>query len=503
MNYFVSENIFTFNSGTEHAQARRVKLFAALSGEAQGVYVTRNYNRFLARDREAVGLTAQQSLNMYDFFQNTQDVPRVEAPLRELKELPLDHYKIDAEGPNSSTLSHAGREIANIAVMPATVGLVNTITYQDRFGSLVARDNYDWRGFKSSVDYFHPTGDLARTVYLNLEGQPVLETVHMNIDGQLRPTMWKLLNYKGKNYRFNYEDQLFLFFLNEVLAAAPGSRLISDRRTLDAAVGQAQGASEKWAYLHDVHEAHGELLPAYAEVLRDHPENFTGVFVATAAQQADLAKKHPAVHAVIAPDTFVEADAEVAGTTAHIPGRIVMIGRLAPEKRPDQALRIFATVKKRVPTATLELRGYASSEEYMQTLKAIVEKEGLGDSVIFSPYATGEELARSYAQAQVILSTSEHEGLGMHLVDALGYGLPIVEYGVTYGGPEVVKQGENGWLVPDGNRKQMTDKLVGLLTDSAEWQKMHDAALNQAAHFTREAAARGWQEALRAAVAVQ
>ncbi len=67
MNYFVSENVFTFNSGTEHAQAKRVQLFTEQGQSAQ--YVTRNYNRFLARDAEAIGLHAEQVLNMYDFFQ--------------------------------------------------------------------------------------------------------------------------------------------------------------------------------------------------------------------------------------------------------------------------------------------------------------------------------------------------------------------------------------------------------------------------------------------------
>ena len=43
MNYFISENVFTFNSGTEHSQMKRVKLFNAQGQPA--LYVTRNYNR--------------------------------------------------------------------------------------------------------------------------------------------------------------------------------------------------------------------------------------------------------------------------------------------------------------------------------------------------------------------------------------------------------------------------------------------------------------------------
>lgn len=71
MYYFVSENIFAYNSGTEHAQAQRVKFFnrQATQGRlGQASYVTRDYNRFLSRDANAIGLNADEVLNMYDYF---------------------------------------------------------------------------------------------------------------------------------------------------------------------------------------------------------------------------------------------------------------------------------------------------------------------------------------------------------------------------------------------------------------------------------------------------
>ena len=68
-------------------------------------------------------------------------------------------------------------ELARINVMPATVGLVNDILYYDRFGNTTARENYDWRGFKSSVDYFHPNGALAVQSF-EQDGVPVIDDTH-------------------------------------------------------------------------------------------------------------------------------------------------------------------------------------------------------------------------------------------------------------------------------------------------------------------------------------
>ena len=80
MKYFVSRGIYTFNSGTEHAQAQRTRLFNQQNDPAR--YVTMDYNRFWLRDAQRVGLAGDQVLNMYDYFQGTTQTPTVAVPVR-------------------------------------------------------------------------------------------------------------------------------------------------------------------------------------------------------------------------------------------------------------------------------------------------------------------------------------------------------------------------------------------------------------------------------------
>lgn len=490
MNYFISENIFAYNSGTEHAQARRVRLLSR-STATDAVYVTRNYNRFLARDRKTVGLKSAQVLNMYDYFQGTTSVPRVEQKLRLLKQIPLAAYKIAGHGPNYSTLEENGLTLARIDVMPGTVGLIGSITYQDRFGNLTARENFDWRGFKSSVDYFHPDGQLARTMYLNLAGQPVLEMVCMNRGGQVAPTMWQLLGDHGHHYRFSTEDELFTFFLDELVKQDPQARLFSERRSLDAAVGAA-AAAQKWAIFHDAHEVAGQLLAAYRPVLVEHPEQFTGVLVSTKAQQAALNQQFPRVRTAVVPDTVIFPD-EASPAVARVPHRLVLVGRLAPEKGPDAALRIFTRVLAAVPDATLELRGYPISADYLNQLKAQAEHLGVAKAVTFSPYVTGPELAQSYRQAQVLIAPSQHEGFGMQLVEALSAGTPVIADDVDFGPREIVVPGVNGDLVQPGDESAAAAKVIKLLTDARLWHALHQGALDAAKQYFAAPVARQWQ----------
>lgn len=504
MNYFVSENVFTFNSGTEHAQAKRVQLFTEQGQSAQ--YVTRNYNRFLARDAEAIGLQAEQVLNMYDFFQGVTDVPREEVSLRLLPQIPLDEYHIEGHGPNYSTINHAGRELARINVMPATVGLVNDIVYYDRYGNTTARENFDWRGFKSSVDYFHPDGNLAVQKMLNLAGETVIEISHMKVNGTLYPTMWKLLNYKGHDWRFNTEDQLFLFFLNEITAEHPGSILVSDRRSLDHVVADVQFAAKKFAVLHDIHTPdiknpiRGKLYDAYLNVLERRVRDFDAILVPTPEQQADLQKRYPGVDFRVVPDTFVP-QAQLAASRLRLPdrqaGNILFMGRLSPEKRPDQAIRALARVVKSVPSATLTFHGYPANAEILNELKALANQLGVTNSVIFGDYITGDALAAAYQRAQVIVQTSVAEGFGMNLVEAMSYGVPVVSYDITYGTRELIHDGVNGYVVANGAHGEMADRIVSILSDDGVWADLSAAAYDKAVTFNGQAMMAAWQQALQ------
>ncbi|WP_282803742.1 glycosyltransferase [Secundilactobacillus kimchicus] len=502
MNYFVSENIFAFNSGTEHSQAKRTRLFNKMGANAK--YVTRDYNRFLARDAVALGLDHTQVLNMYDFFQGRTDTVRVEQPLRLLKQIPLDHYHIVSDNPNYSVIQHAGVPIARVNVMPATVGLVGDISYYDRFGNTTVRENWDWRGFKSSIDYFHPDGQLGVRKILNAAGDTVIEITHMNVDGKLQATMWKLLNYKGHNFRFNTEDQLFLFFLNEQLMTDPESLVISDRRSLDYVVADVTAVHNKWAYLHDIHivdekePLKGRLFEAYVPVLESRAKDFAGVFVATEAQKQDIKRRFPKLTVAVAPDTVVEQPrldegVPAASSEAH---HILWVGRLSPERRPEEALKAFATVIKNVPDATLEFRGYPVSATYLTELKQLADKLGVTEHVTFDEYVTGDALAKRYKNAAVLLQTASGEGFGMTVTEGFSYGVPAVAYGVRYGLKEQIRDGENGFLVHDGSTSILAARLTEILTNDAFRQTMRQAAFDTAQTYGEATVFKAWQQAI-------
>lgn len=505
MYYFVSENIFAYNSGTEHAQAKRVQFFNREHQQnrlGQAAYVTRDYNRFLNRDATAVGLNNDEVVNMYDYFQGTTNVPRKKQHSRLLPQLPLDRYHIVGHGPNYSTVEDKGRVIARINVMPATVGLVNDITYYDRADNITVRENFDWRGFKSSVDYFHQDGQLAVQQFLNLAGDPVIEITHMNINGQLLPSMYKLKNYLGHDYRFNSQEQLFLFFLNEITRQQADITLISDRRGLDHVVAAVQGTVHKYAYLHGIHVGNvkhpvrGKLYDAYTNVLERYGQAFTAILVSTSDQQKDLKSRYPELTIKVAPDISLSSvvlnKAPITLQTRQL-HQLIVVGRLSPEKRPEQALRVLAKVIKTIPDATLVYYGYAASQEVMDDLQTLAQKLAVTDHVTFGGYVSEEKLQQAYQQAQIILQPSIAESFGMNLVEAMSYGTPAISYDVPYGAQALIDDGHNGYIVPEGSSNAMAQKAIDLLSDDNLWSQMSAAAYVKSHNFADDKTTKLWQ----------
>ncbi|KZE42734.1 glycosyltransferase [Microbacterium sp. T32] len=160
---------------------------------------------------------------------------------------------------------------------------------------------------------------------------------------------------------------------------------------------------------------------------------------------------------VVAPHGIPMPDA----VTYAADGPVVVLGRLAPGKRLDHAIRAFARVVGEVPAARLELWGAGPGREALETL---VAELGLGDAVSL-PGLTLDPGAVLDA-ASVYLTTSAFEGQGLALAEALAHGVPVVAYDIRYGPRDMLAEG-GGILVPDGDEVALADALVRALRDAA------------------------------------
>ena len=95
-------------------------------------------------------------------------------------------------------------------------------------------------------------------------------------------------------------------------------------------------------------------------------------------------------------------------------------------------------------------------------------------------------------RASLYAMSSSSEGFPFVLLEAQSCGLPIVAYDVRVGPGFLVKDGETGRLVPEGERAEFEDSLVSLMGDEETRRRMGEKAVEHAALFTREKIAEKW-----------
>jgi N-acetyl-alpha-D-glucosaminyl L-malate synthase BshA len=197
----------------------------------------------------------------------------------------------------------------------------------------------------------------------------------------------------------------------------------------------------------------------------------------------DLLGVSPSTAIEVIPN-FVDTDAYVPTTrSASSAGRTRLLlhnSNFRPIKRVDDVIRVFAATRERIP-CQLVLIGDGPERSRVERL---VHELDLAHDVRF----LGKQLhfEKVLQEADVFLLPSETESFGLAALEALSCGVPVVASRVG-GLPEVITDGENGYLLPLGDVAAMADATARILADDELHARMSRAARAAAVgRFQRE-----------------
>jgi N-acetyl-alpha-D-glucosaminyl L-malate synthase BshA len=148
---------------------------------------------------------------------------------------------------------------------------------------------------------------------------------------------------------------------------------------------------------------------------------------------------------------------------------VVHVSNFRPVKRVDAVLRIFDRIRARVP-ARLLLVGDGPE---LGTAYRIARELGL--SKLIHAVGAQEEVLPLLSISDVFLLPSAQESFGLAALEAMACEVPVVASRVG-GIPEVIKDGETGFLHPPDALDAMAESAVRLLTDDDLRHRMGQAA---------------------------
>lgn len=171
------------------------------------------------------------------------------------------------------------------------------------------------------------------------------------------------------------------------------------------------------------------------------------------------------------------------------PQDIVAVGRMDDNKNQRMAIRAFGRIADQFPKARLILYGDGPLRE---TLQKEIGQSPLAGRVLLPGRVTDvpERIEKAYA----FVLTSFTEGMPNTLIEAMSLGLACISTDCPCGGPrDLIRDGENGFLVPVNDDKALAKRLSELLSDPEKAEQTGRAAAKLREEYAPERVNAEWE----------
>ena len=142
---------------------------------------------------------------------------------------------------------------------------------------------------------------------------------------------------------------------------------------------------------------------------------------------------------------------------------IGQVAQITPDKGQDVFIRALAQVVKTYPNVRALIVGDTvidDSDWFLNKLKQLVKELDLIDKVTFSGFI--KDIVDMYRCLDLVVLPSESEGFGRTIAEAMAMSKPVVATKVG-GLPELILEGETGFLVPSGDSNALAYSILKII----------------------------------------
>lgn len=168
---------------------------------------------------------------------------------------------------------------------------------------------------------------------------------------------------------------------------------------------------------------------------------------------------------------------------------VLLLARMDEKsKRISEALRIWEMIEKDGAHEDWQLTIVGGGRD-LDWLRRRAARMGL-QRVCFE--GRQPDALSYYRRAAIFMMTSRYEGWGLTLTESQQMGVVPLAYHSYASLTEIISDGEDGFIIPEGNRKEYYSKLVRLMDDAPLRQKMAAEAIRSSHRFEPSAIAGLW-----------
>ena len=168
---------------------------------------------------------------------------------------------------------------------------------------------------------------------------------------------------------------------------------------------------------------------------------------------------------------------------------VIAVGRLDAQKGFDRLIDIWNLVVKQRNDWKLYIYGEGPDKD---KLKNKIHELGIGGAVILC--GATKNIREKYLESSIFVMTSRYEGMPMTMLEAKSLGLPVVSYDFPCGPKDLIEDGKDGFLVPEGDKNTFSNCLISLMDDDSKRREFGLRSKKNSQAYTEANVMKKWKE---------
>lgn len=169
--------------------------------------------------------------------------------------------------------------------------------------------------------------------------------------------------------------------------------------------------------------------------------------------------------------------------------RVIAVGRLDYQKGFDRLIRAWRIVQQNEAFHEWNLDIFGQGE-WKEMLQQMIDEAGLQDSMRINQPT--KQIGNEYVRSSILVMSSHYEGFPMVMIEAMACGLPVVSFDYKCGPKDIIRHGENGLLVHDGDIEGLAAAMMKLMDDEAYRKRLSDNAKKIISTYSEETVMNRW-----------